>query len=158
MRGAPASARPAASPAPATARRAGAERAAAERALFLTCSGHLKRFSERIYRGLVKGTELEGAPEAARFATLGELLAEIMGRAGRPEWQAPPAGLAEFGAIVHNHPGAARYDVELVWEEIRSIIKGAKPPVSRRRFAELAARFAARRLRCASASSWPSMW
>ena len=143
VRGAPASARPAASPAPATARRAGAERAAAERALFLTCSGHLKRFSERIYRGLVKGTELEGAPEAARFATLGELLAEIMGRAGRPEWQAPPAGLAEFGAIVHNHPGAARYDVELVWEEIRSIIKGAKPPVSRRRFAELAARFAA---------------
>ena len=117
--------------------------AAAERALFLTCSAHLKRFSERIYRGLVKGTELEGAPEAARFATLGELLGEIMGRAGRPDWQAPPAGLSEFGAIVHNHPGAARYDVELVWEEIRSIIKGAKPPVSQRRFAELAARFAA---------------
>ena len=145
MRGAPASARPAAAPAPApaTARRAGAEGAAAERALFLTCSAHLKRFSERIYRGLVKGTELEGAPEAARFATLGELLGEIMGHSGRPEWQAPPAGLAEFDAIVRNHPGAARYDVELVWEEIRSIIKGAKPPVSRRRFAELAARFAA---------------
>ena len=143
VRGAPASVRPAASPDLATARRAGTEGAAAERALFLTCSAHLKRFSERIYRGLVKGTELEGAPEAARFATLGELLGEIMGRAGRPEWQAPPAGLAEFGAIVRNHPGAARFDVELVWEEIRSIIKGAKAPVSRRRFAELAARFAA---------------
>ena len=115
----------------------------AERALFLTCSAHLKRFSERIYRGLVKATELEGAAEAVRFATLGELLAEIMGRAGRPERQAPPAGLAEFHAIFRNHPGAARYDAELVWEEIRSIIKGAKPPVSRRRFAELAARFAA---------------
>ena len=142
-RGAPAPTRLAASPGSATARRAGAEGAAAERALFLTCSVHLKRFSERIYRGLVKGTELEGAPEAARFATLGELLGEIMGHSGRPEWQAPPAGLAEFDAIVRNHPGAARYDVELVWEEIRSIIKGAKPPVSRRRFAELAARFAA---------------
>ena len=117
--------------------------AAAERALFLTCSPHLKRFSERIYRGLVKATELEDAPDAVRFATVGELLGEIMGRAGRPQWQAPPAGLAEFHAIFRNHPGAARYDAELVWEEIRSIIKGAKPPVSRRRFAELAARFAA---------------
>ncbi|MDE0229724.1 MAG: UvrD-helicase domain-containing protein, partial [Spirochaetaceae bacterium] len=116
--------------------------AGAERALFLTCSAHLKRFSERIYRGLVKATELEHAPEAVRFATLGELLSEILGHAGRPEWQAPPAGLAEFGAILRNHPGAARYDTELVWEEIRSIIKGAKPPVSRRRFAQLAARFA----------------
>ena len=115
----------------------------AERALFLTCSPHLKRFSERIYRGLVKATELEGAAEAVRFATLGELLGEIMGHAGRPDRQAPPAGLAEFHAIFRNHPGAARYDAELVWEEIRSIIKGAKAPVSRRRFAELAARFAA---------------
>ena len=118
-------------------------RASAERALFLTCSAHLKRFSERIYRGLVTATELEHTPEAVRFATLGELLSEILGHAGSPEWQAPPAGLAEFGAILRNHPGAARYDTELVWEEIRSIIKGAKPPVSRRRFAELAARFAA---------------
>ena len=117
--------------------------AGAERALFLTCSAHLRRFSERIYRGLVKATELESAPDAVRFATLGELLSEIMGDAGRPEWQARPAGLAEFGAIIRNHPGAARYDTELVWEEIRSIIKGAKPPVSRRRFAQLAARFAA---------------
>ena len=117
--------------------------ASAERALFLTCSPHLKRFSERIYRGLVTATELEDAAQAVRFATLGELLGEIMGRAGRPRWQAPPVGLAEFRAIFRNHPGAARYDAELVWEEIRSIIKGAKPPVSRRRFAELAARFAA---------------
>ena len=66
-----------------------------------------------------------------------------MGRAQRPEWQAPPVGLAEFHAIVRDYPAAVRYDAELVWEEIRSIIKGAKPPVSRRRFAELAARFKA---------------
>ena len=117
--------------------------AGSERALFLTCSAHLKRFSERIYRGLVKATDLESVPEAARFATFGELLAEIMTRAGRPEWQSPPVGLAEFHAIFRNHPGAARYDTELVWEEIRAIIKGAKPPVSRRRFGELAAQFEA---------------
>ena len=147
-RGVPGSATGADSHTSAAARRAvaapngAAPEGGAERALFLTCSTHLKRFSRRIYVGLVKGTELEAAPEAVRFATLGELLGEIMGHAGRPDWQAPPAGLAEFGAIIRNHPGAARFDTELVWEEIRSIIKGAKPPVSRRRFAELAARFA----------------
>ena len=139
--GAPAAPAPGgADPASAAPVPAPADDAAAEQALFLTCSPHLKRFSERIYRGLIKATELEAAPQAVRFATLGELLAEVMSRAGSRRWQAPPAGLAEFTAIFRNHPAAARYDAELVWEEIRSIIKGAKPPVSRRRFAELAAR------------------
>ena len=119
---------------------AAASAAARERALFVTGSPHLKRFSERIYRGLVAATDLAAAPEAARFATFAELLREILS-AGGPASAQPPAGLREFRDIFHNHPGANRYDAELVWEEIRSIIKGAKPPVSRRRFAELAERF-----------------
>ena len=124
-------------PALAPARRGG------ERALFLTYSPHLKRLSERIYRGLVRATALERAPHAVRFATFGELLAEIVGHGSGERWQAPPSGLAEFHTIYGNLPRAARHDPELVWEEIRAIIKGAKPPVSRRRFAELAARFQA---------------
>ena len=112
-----------------------------EHALFVTCSAHLKRFSERIYRGLVAATDLEAAPEAVRFATFGELLSDILPASGRST--GPPAGLHEFRAIVHSHPQAGRYDAELVWEEIRSIIKGAKPPVSRRRFEELTVRFEA---------------
>ena len=118
-------------------------RAGGERALFLTYSPHLKRLSERIYRGLVRATDLERAPHAVRFATFGELLAEIVGHGGGARWQASPSGLAEFHAIYGNLPRAARHDPELVWEEIRAIIKGAKAPVSRRRFAELAARFQA---------------
>ena len=116
--------------------------AAGERALFVTGSPHLKRFSERIYRGLVAATDLESAPQAARFATFAELLGEIVpaGRRASAPAQAP-TGLREFRDIIHSHPGASRYDAELVWEEIRSIIKGAKPPVSRRRFAELVERF-----------------
>ena len=117
-----------------------------ERALFVTCSGHLKRFSERIYRGLVAATDLEAAPGAVHFTTFGELLRDILADGGRPDFATtdagvPAAGLSEFRAIFANHPDAARYDAELVWEEIRAIIKGAKPPVSRRRFAELAERF-----------------
>ena len=112
-------------------------------AVYFLYSAHLKRLSERIYRGLVRATELERAPHAVRFATFGELLAEIVGHGGGERWRAPPSGLAEFHTIYGNLPRAARHDPELVWEEIRAIIKGAKPPVSRRRFAELAARFQA---------------
>ena len=118
---------------------AAASASAREHALFVTGSPHLKRFSERIYRGLVAATDLEDAPDAARFATFAELLSEIL-RADTRRAAQPPAGLREFHAIFRNHPSASRYDAELVWEEIRSIIKGAKPPVSRRRFAELADR------------------
>ena len=114
---------------------------ARERALFVTGSPHLKRFSERIYRGLVAATDLEDAPDAARFVTFAELLREILPADTRTPAQSP-TGLREFHAIFHNHPSAARYEAELVWEEIRSIIKGAKPPVSRRRFTELTERFA----------------
>ena len=117
-----------------------------ERALFVTASGHLKRFSERIYRGLVAATDLESAHDAVHFTTFGELLRDILSDgdradAGKTGAALPAAGLSDFRAIIGNHPSAARYDAELVWEEIRSIIKGAKPPVSRRRFAELAACF-----------------
>ena len=110
-----------------------------ERALFLTHGAHLKRFSERMYRGLVAATDLEQAPQSVRFATYGELLEEILSRGGRRLPRQQPAGLAEFRAIFQNHPAAARYDAELVWEEIRAIVKGAKPQVSGRRFRELAA-------------------
>ena len=91
-------------------------------------------------------TDLQAAPDAVHFTTFDELLRDILadgilpGR-GKTDAALHAAGLSEFRAIFGNHPSAARYDAELVWEEIRSIIKGAKPPVSRRRFAELAARF-----------------
>ena len=110
-----------------------------ERALFLTHGAHLKRFSERMYRGLVAATDLQKAPQSVRFATYGELLEDILSRGRRRLTQQPPAGLAEFRAMFQNHPAAARYDAELVWEEIRAIVKGAKPQISGRRFRELAA-------------------
>ena len=48
------------------------------------------------------------------------------------------AGLETFERIFRNHALYRRYDTELVWEEIRSIIKGAKPPLSFREYSSLA--------------------
>jgi hypothetical protein len=47
--------------------------------------------------------------------------------------------LPEFERIFRNHKLYRRYDPELVWEEIRSIIKGAKPPIDAQRCRRLLA-------------------
>ena len=54
----------------------------------------------------------------------------------------------EFAALFHRPPRAPRtWDPELVWEEIRSIVKGAKLPLNPGRLEALAASFAAGTLR-----------
>ena len=109
-------------------------------ALFLTYSHSLKQFSKRIYRGLVRDTNVADAEAAVRFATLDEVLKEIWSDAGHARQQTL-IGLKDFREIIRRLPLAARYDPELVWEEIRSIIKGVGMPVSPRRVGELAERF-----------------
>ncbi len=130
---------------------------AGKRRLFLTYNPFLKRFSERIYEGLVKNTNLvfstRGASDAAQqskervvplqkdpslrpdFFTFQELLQEILQSYG--QFSKRIAGLAEFEDIFSNHKLYRKYDSELVWEEIRSIIKGAKPAISLRRYKKL---------------------
>jgi len=105
--------------------------------LFLTYSPYLLRFSRRIYEGLVRETALEGVAVHPDFLTFRELLLGLT-RGGRRAF--PPekeVTLKEFSRIFANHKDARRFDPELVWEEIRSIIKGAKLPLSPRRFRDL---------------------
>ena len=139
---------------------------AGRRRLFVTYNPFLLRFSERIYRGLTKNTVLEspfGEPRPPRprgtrpsgadtgpaadhgpvFRVFRDLLYEILESSGR---RPAPEGLVDlegFDRIFRQHSLYRRYDTELVWEEIRSIIKGAKPPVSPKRFRELAGAYGA---------------
>ena len=110
----------------------------AGRRLFLTYSPFLQRFSERIYRGLVKNTELERAgPQQERgmasaapeFRVFRDLVEQILAAHGAALDRAAEVRLPEFERIFRNHRLYRQYDPELVWEEIRSIIKGAKPPI-----------------------------
>jgi tetratricopeptide (TPR) repeat protein len=97
--------------------------------LFLTFSPFLRDFSERIYAGLAAKT---GFDEAAppQFRVFRELLQEIVGSAGQAFPPEKEVGFREFQRLYRKHRLYQKYDAELVWEEIRSMIKGAKPSIA----------------------------
>ena len=105
--------------------------------LFLTYSPYLKEFSERIYTGLVSHTELEKSNLKPDFYVFRDLLQDIAKATGLDYDKKKEVGLREFEAIFRNHKFHQKYDAELVWEEIRSIIKGAKPPIKLIRYRKL---------------------
>jgi tetratricopeptide (TPR) repeat protein len=95
--------------------------------LFLTYNLHLRNFSERLYRSLMTLTERDDQPPP-EFLTFRELCLRLLGLDGvgrfRPERE---IDLDAFRNMLRRLPAAGRFDAALVWEEIRSIIKGAKP-------------------------------
>ena len=109
--------------------------------LFVTCSHFLRDYSEKLYRGLVVHSSLEDKVGNVRFSMLRELVLEILAAAGVHQDLKQEVDLKGFTEIFSRHSLAKKYDAELVWEEIRSIIKGANPPVSLRHYRTLIARY-----------------
>ncbi|HXK59905.1 MAG TPA: UvrD-helicase domain-containing protein [Acidobacteriota bacterium] len=107
-------------------------RYAASSRLFLTYNLHLRNFSERLYRSLVSLTDRTGGP-APEFLTFKELCLRLLSAESRNRF-APEreVKLDTFKEMIRRMPGAAKLDAALVWEEIRSIIKGAKPQLDAR--------------------------
>lgn len=102
------------------------------RRLFVTYNPLLKRMAERIYAGLAEKRAGTAATEPPRFALFREIAVDAAGgvAAFPPEKE---VRLREFIAIMRDHKDRRRIDPELVWEEIRSIIKGATVPIDPRR-------------------------
>ncbi len=115
-----------------------------KRRIFLTYSPYLKRFSEQIYDSLAKHADA-GETQARRpdFFVFRDLLADILRSHGRRYEREAEVGLREFTQIFRNHRLHRQYDPVLVWEEIRSIVKGAKSPVSLNRCKKLVAGYGA---------------
>ncbi|MDY0371238.1 MAG: UvrD-helicase domain-containing protein [Sphaerochaetaceae bacterium] len=105
--------------------------------LFVTCSHFLRDYSEKLYRGLTVHSPLENEIGEVRFAMLRELVLEILSAAKIHPDLKQEVDLKGFIEIFSRHSLAKQYDPELVWEEIRSIIKGANPPVSLRHYRTL---------------------
>jgi hypothetical protein len=116
------------------------------RRLFLTYNPLLKALAERIYTGLMDKREGSGALPVPRFMVFRDLLGEITRGVVRDFPPEREVGLREFAQIFNDHKDRRKYDAELVWEEIRSIVKGSKLPLNQARYARLAARFVSREI------------
>jgi tetratricopeptide (TPR) repeat protein len=114
--------------------------------LFLTYNPLLRGLAERIYNGLVFRQGDVPAGAAPRFMVFRDLLREITHGVSERFPAESEVGLVEFTQIFNDHPSHRGFDPELVWEEIRSIVKGSKMPLNPPRLARLAARFAARQM------------
>jgi tetratricopeptide (TPR) repeat protein len=113
------------------------DQAGGGRRLFLTFNEGLRSLCEGIYRGLAAGRkETTEPPTFALFRSIVEDLARPLAARFPPDRE---VNLREFTALFHDHPDYRRWDPELVWEEIRSIIKGAKLPQNPGRLQVLAA-------------------
>ncbi len=109
--------------------------------LFVTCSHFLRDYSEKLYQGLIVHSSLEEKTNKVRFAMLRTLVLEILTEAGLHKDLKHEVDLQGFIEIFSRHSLAKHYDPVLVWEEIRSIIKGANPPVSLSHYRTLIARY-----------------
>jgi tetratricopeptide (TPR) repeat protein len=97
--------------------------------VFITYNNYLKRFSEDVYSSLVKNSDLENKSRPL-FLTFKETLKEIFNAFDYQfDWK-KYVDFHEFEGIISNNPLAGKYDAELIWEEIRAIIKGAKPQIN----------------------------
>lgn len=97
--------------------------------VFITYNNYLKKFSSDVYSSLVKNSDLENKIRP-QFLTYKETLNEIFKTFNyRFDWK-NYVDFYEFEGIINNNPLANKYDAELIWEEIRAIIKGAKPQIN----------------------------
>lgn len=106
--------------------------------LFTTYSPYLRDFAAKLYRGLVKGNLLDDRPPYPEFLTIEEAQRRFIPASSPLADATKLVGLGEFRSIVAANPLSKKFDPELLWEEIRSIIKGAMPPYSLKRLETLA--------------------
>lgn len=98
--------------------------------LFLTYNRHLRNFCQRLYAGLVN--QRQDAPlRPAQFFTFKELCLNLVGKENAVRF-APDREVdaLSFSGVFRRHRLSDRFDSAVVWEEIRSIIKGAKPQIT----------------------------
>ncbi|MCP5052501.1 MAG: hypothetical protein GY940_35360, partial [bacterium] len=96
--------------------------------LFITYNEHLKNFARKQYNGLLNEREWKKEVTPPDFYTFKELCLKVAGKGELdPDKE---VDLNRFNQMFVSYPNFQSYDAALVWEEIRSIIKGAMPRVN----------------------------
>jgi len=98
--------------------------------IFITYNRSLKNFAERLYKGLVNEVEWSSEIISPDFYTFVDFSLELAQRFGKSFIPDRKVDLNRFSKMFSSHPLHQKFDSALVWEEIRSIIKGALPQVN----------------------------
>ncbi|HSP07301.1 MAG TPA: UvrD-helicase domain-containing protein, partial [Acidobacteriota bacterium] len=97
--------------------------------LFLTYNRHLRNFCQRLYAGLINQRSMRALHDV-QFRTFKELCLQIVGREAVRFAPEREVDAFSFYGLYRRHRLSDRFDSAVVWEEIRSIIKGAKPQIT----------------------------
>jgi len=98
--------------------------------IFITYNPSLKNFAERLCNGLLneaKGRQDFLIPD---FHVFKQFILDIAHRFGKTFLPEKEVDFNRFSKMFASHPLHQKFDSALVWEEIRSIIKGALPQVN----------------------------
>jgi len=98
--------------------------------LFVTYNKFLKNMAERLYRGLINSSPNADKINEPKFYTYKNLCLEIAEKFNRAYQSESEVDYYKFCTIVRPHSLSSKYDMPLIWEEIRSIIKGALPQIN----------------------------
>jgi len=114
--------------------------------LFVTNHPYLCAYSEGLYDGLAAEAAAAPAPSRPRFAPYRDIVRELLADGREPASAAfDPTREVDFPAfelMLRDRKEFSSLDPELAWEEIRGIIKGAKPALNLGRYRGLVERFA----------------
>ena len=101
---------------------------AKDRKLFITYNKFLRKAAQRLYQGLLNYSALKDEYDIPDFFTFKEYCLSIAAHYHR---QFPPQKEVTYDRFNRLISGkAGRFDIPLIWEEIRSIIKGALPQIN----------------------------
>ncbi|MCP4215556.1 MAG: hypothetical protein GY765_12960 [bacterium] len=94
--------------------------------LFVTYGNTLKNFARKHYNALLNERDWKDEAVAPDFYTFKELCVRAMGPDCGPDAE-KEVDFIRFSAMFRAYPFARGFDPVLVWEEIRSIIRGTEP-------------------------------
>ncbi|MFC1848631.1 UvrD-helicase domain-containing protein [candidate division CSSED10-310 bacterium] len=101
-----------------------------KRVLYITYNRFLKNFAERYYYGLINSHEFSALMEPPLFVTYKTFCLNLATRYKLGFDSEQEVDFHLFDRIYTGQARSGKYDSALVWEEIRSIIKGALPQVN----------------------------
>ncbi|MBI2419002.1 MAG: UvrD-helicase domain-containing protein, partial [Ignavibacteriales bacterium] len=102
--------------------------------LFITYNKFLKTSAERLYAGLLNSEKSAGSFVYPDFYTYKEFCLQTVNRFNKKFLPENEINFDRFTSLMQQNRSALRFDIPLLWEEFRAIIKGALPQLNSKLF------------------------